>query len=56
MALGLGMLVPPLALITGLLVWIWTALVSLYLMVRPGAAITVREQSTPVCSTAAGTS
>ena len=41
--IGLGLLVPPLAVITALLVWVWTVVVSLYLLVRPRAVATVRE-------------
>jgi hypothetical protein len=54
--IGLGLLVPPLADIAALLVWIWTVVVSLYLLARPGAVATAREPSAAaVRSTAAGT-
>lgn len=43
--IGLGLLVPPLALVAALLVWVWTVLVSLYLLARPSAVTTVREPS-----------
>lgn len=55
-ALGLGLLIPPLAIFTALLVWVWTVLVSLYLLVRPRVVVTAREH--PVAMTgpaAAGT-
>lgn len=55
-ALGLGLLIPPLAIFTALLVWVWTVLVSLYLLARPRAVATVREPSAGMTGpTAAGT-
>jgi cytochrome bd-type quinol oxidase subunit 2 len=51
--IGLGLLVPPLALITALLVWIWTVVVSLYLLARPRAVATVREPSDAMAGPAA---
>jgi Domain of unknown function (DUF4386) len=54
---GLILLIPPAQMVGGAFVFIWPAAVSLYLLVRPGAAATVREPSvTRVSSTAAGTS
>jgi hypothetical protein len=52
-ALGLGLLVPPLVLVTGLLVWVWTVLVSLYLLARPRAVATVREPPAVMTGSAA---
>ncbi|HET7481011.1 MAG TPA: DUF4386 family protein [Rubrobacteraceae bacterium] len=43
--IGLGLLVPPLAIFAALLVWVWTVVVSLYLLVRPRAVAAVREPS-----------
>jgi Domain of unknown function (DUF4386) len=40
-AVGLAMLIPPLF-IAGILIWIWPAVLSLYLLIRPGA-VAVRE-------------
>jgi hypothetical protein len=46
--IGLGLLIPSLAIIVSLLVWVWTVLVGLYLLVRPRAVATVREPSAAV--------
>jgi hypothetical protein len=43
--IGLGLLVPPLADFTSLLFWLWTVVVSLYLLARPSAVASVREPS-----------
>ncbi len=51
--IGLGLLVPPLADIPALLVWIWTVVVSLYLLARPSAVATVREPSGAIAGPAA---
>lgn len=53
---GLGLLVPPFADIPVLLVWVWTVVVSLYLLARPRAVAAVRELSGAMTGpTAAGT-
>jgi len=52
-AIGLGLLVPPLAAIMALLVLIWTVVVSLYLLARPGAVATAREPSAAMAGPAA---
>jgi hypothetical protein len=43
--IGLGLLVPPLADFTSPLLWLWTVVVSLYLLARPSTVATVREPS-----------
>jgi len=43
--IGLGLLVPSLADFTTPLFWLWTVVVSLYLLARPSAVATVREPS-----------
>jgi Domain of unknown function (DUF4386) len=50
---GLGLLVPFLAVLVALLVWVWTVVVSLYLLVRPRAVATVREPSGTMAGPAA---
>lgn len=52
LVIGLGLLVPPLAIIAAFVVWIWTLAVSLYLLARPGA-VAVREPSGAVAGPAA---
>ena len=51
--IGLGLLVPPLAFLAAFLVWIWTVVVSLYLLARPGAVATVRKSSGAMAGPAA---
>ncbi|CAN5806778.1 hypothetical protein BH18ACT11_BH18ACT11_13480 [soil metagenome] len=52
--IGLGLLIPPAADISSLLFWVWTVLVSLYLLARPGVVTTtVREPSGAMAGPAA---
>jgi hypothetical protein len=43
--IGLGLLVPPLGDFPSLLLWLWTVVVSLYLLARPSAVATVHGPS-----------
>jgi hypothetical protein len=51
--IGLGLLVPTLGVVVALLVWVWTVLVSLYLLARPRVVATVREPPAGVAGQAA---
>jgi hypothetical protein len=53
LVIGLGLLVPPLAVMMGLLVWLWTVVVSLYLLARPNAVARVHEPSAALLNPAA---
>jgi hypothetical protein len=51
--IGLGLLIPPAANISSLLVWVWTVVVSFYLIARPGGVATARGPSGAMAGPAA---